>query len=686
VSESHSSARDASGVTLTAYQTLLDVSRMLLGSASLEELLSRVTSELRRIVPYDVLSVYELDEVRGLLVPLHCVDRYADQILATPLNTGEGLTGWVVDNLEAANLPAGQPDDRLQLVPGTQWEPEALVVVPLVSNDRPVGALNVYRLGQAQRFDEHEFELIQEFANLAALALDNAQIRERLVREAHTDWLTGLHNHRHFHERLREEVERAHRHRRRLSLLVFDLDDFKLLNDVHGHQEGDLVLRRLAAAAVEEVRSTDVACRVGGEEFAIVLPETGRRQAKAIANRLCERARHLLGPRPVTISCGIATFPSDAKNPTELLATADAALYGAKDAGKNQAVAYSQRVGEARRDGADRHGVAQEQESLTQIRLLGALASKLNRLNQVDQIGDTIVTELRTMVDYHNARVYLLADDGVTLEPIAFGGILTEYAGETFDALRTRVGEGVTGTAASRGRTLNIANALDCEFAEDVEGTAEIEESMLAVPLRHEQRTLGVIVLSKLGVDQFSMLSQRLMELLAAQAAVALANARLLEEERRAKVVLDALLGIATLAASDPSPRVVAQHIVNTVRDLVGASSAQLVELGDAAKAAILAHSGPASEAAAGIAAAQRTLPADGEAVTAPVDLSLVEDPPHPAPVVVIARLNRRLLTVQVAEPTPRVLQTVTAVAGHAAVALRNAELLQQLGVDRVTA
>ena len=238
--------------------------------------------------------------------------------------------------------------------------------------------------------------------------------------------------------------------------------------------------------------------------------------------------------------------------------------------GKNQAVAYSQRVGEARRDGADRHGIAQEQESLTQIRLLGALASKLNRLNQVDQIGETIVTELRTMVDYHNARVYLLADDGVTLEPIAFGGILTEYAGETFDALRTRVGEGVTGNAASRGRTLNIANALDCEFAEDVEGTAEIEESMLAVPLRHEQRTLGVIVLSKLGVDQFSMLSQRLMELLAAQAAVALANARLLEEERRAKVVLDALLGIATLAASDPSPRVVAQHIVNTVRDLVG--------------------------------------------------------------------------------------------------------------------
>ena len=446
------------------------------------------------------------------------------------------------------------------------------------------------------------------------------------------------------------------------------------------------MLRRLAAAAAEEVRSTDVACRVGGEEFAIVLPETGKRQARAIANRLCERARHLLAPRPVTISCGISTFPTDAKNPTELLATADAALYGAKDEGKDQAVAYSQRVGEARRDRAGRHGIAQEQESLTQIRLLGALASKLNRLNQVDQIGETIVTELRTMVDYHNARVYLLADDAVTLEPIAFGGILSEYAGETFDALRTRVGEGVTGTAAAQGKTLKIPNALDCEFAEDVEGTAEIEESMLAVPLHHEQKTLGVIVLSKIGVDQFSDLSVRLMELLAAQAAVALANARLLEEERRAKVVLDALLGIATLAASDPSPKAVAQHVVNTVRSLVDATSAQLVELTEGGAASMLAHSGPAGEAAAGIAAAKRTSPADGEAVTAAADLSLVKDEPQPQPVVVVARLGRRLLTVQVTEATPRVLQTVTAVAGHSALALRNAELLRQLGVERVTA
>ena len=108
------------------------------------------------------------------------------------------------------------------------------------------------------------------------------------------------------------------------------------------------------------------------------------------------------------------------------------------------------------------------------------------------------------MIDYHNARVYLLGDDQRTLEPVAFGGNLSEYAGETFDALRCDMGEGITGTAAQRGQTLNIADAQHCEFAEDIEGSADIEESILAVPLRYERRTIGVIVLSKLGLDQFS--------------------------------------------------------------------------------------------------------------------------------------------------------------------------------------
>jgi diguanylate cyclase (GGDEF)-like protein len=350
-------------------------------------------------------------------------------------------------------------------------------------------------------------------------------------------------------------------------MVAFDLDDFKLLNDVHGHQQGDVVLSAVAGAACEGLRASDAAFRVGGEEFAILLPESSKRAAKAAADRLCSRVRALGTVRRMTVSCGVAAFPGDGANPTELLEAADAALYAAKERGKDRSASYSAAIGAARRR-RTREQPRRETESLAQLKLLGLLAGKLNRLNDVWRMGESIVLELRSMVDYHNARVYLLAEDGETLEPVAFGGALSEYEGLTEDALRCKVGEGITGTAAERGQTLNVGNALVCEFAEDVEGTADIEESILAVPMRFEGRTVGVIVLSKLGLDQFSVLAVRLLELLAAQAAVSFENARLLEVERRNAQVSQALLEIATRAAAEPSTTAVAEHVCQTVERL----------------------------------------------------------------------------------------------------------------------
>src|SRR5579862_4503639 len=277
---------------LVSYETLFDISRMLLGSATLEELFERISVELKRLVPLDAMTIYRVDPVRGLIVPVHSVDQWADEIMDSPLEMGRGLTGWVVDNRQPANLAAGEHDPRLATVPGTpEDEPEALVCVPLVVRDTPIGALNVYRLGEGTVFDADEFQLILQFADVAALAIDNAGIRDRLRHEAQTDSLTGLHNHRVFHERLRDELDRSLRYSRPLSVLVFDLDDFKLLNDVHGHQVGDLVLQRVAATAREELRTSDLACRIGGEEFAILLPETEAAAAATIADRLCARVR-----------------------------------------------------------------------------------------------------------------------------------------------------------------------------------------------------------------------------------------------------------------------------------------------------------------------------------------------------------------------------------------------------------
>ncbi len=662
---------------LVSYETLFDISRMLLGSATLEELFERISVELKRLVPLDAMTIYRVDPVRGLIVPVHSVDQWADEIMDSPLEMGRGLTGWVVDQRQPANLAAGEHDPRLATVPGTpEDEPEALVCVPLVVRDTPIGALNVYRLGEGTAFDADEFQLILQFADVAALAIDNAGIRDRLRHEAQTDSLTGLHNHRVFHERLRDELDRSLRYSRPLSVLVFDLDDFKLLNDVHGHQVGDLVLQRVAATAREELRTSDLACRIGGEEFAILLPETEAEAAATIADRLCARVRQLRGVRPITISCGVATYPVDASDVADLFSGADAALYEAKAAGKDRAVSCSPAVRARRYESAA--AVAAQVESLSQLRALGTLAAKLNRLNDVHRIGTTMVEEMRALIDYHNARVYLLDDDGHTLEPIAFGGTLTEYLDETFDQLRCELGEGITGTAAQTRRTLNVPDANNCEFAAQIPGTVEIDESILAAPLLFDEHTVGVVVLAKLGIDQFSDIDVRVIELVAAQAAVSLEHARMFEVQRRASTTAQGLLEIATAAAGNASRDAVAGCVTDVVRRLTGGCSASLVTTAGG-RPQILAFSG--DESHRGLASAAVRQVADARAVheLAVADLGPVDAEVGDHRVAVAPVHGPVSLVVCSGHFTRAAIDTLTAVAGQAALALHTADLVATL-------
>jgi HD-GYP domain-containing protein (c-di-GMP phosphodiesterase class II) len=150
----------------------------------------------------------------------------------------------------------------------------------------------------------------------------------------------------------------------------------------------------------------------------------------------------------------------------------------------------------------------------------------------VREIGDAIAAELRSLVDYHNCRVFVA--DGDELIPVAFLGDLTSGADSlSLDILRKRVGEGVTGRCAELGESIVVADAANCEFGQLIEGTVPIEESLLAVPLRYGSRVVGVIVVSKLGLNQFDEDDVRLLEVLAGHAAVAVENASLYEAARR---------------------------------------------------------------------------------------------------------------------------------------------------------
>jgi diguanylate cyclase (GGDEF)-like protein len=241
---------------------------------------------------------------------------------------------------------------------------DARLVVPFVSGEAAAGLLDL-RAGAAVGADE--LELLQILASQAVVALANAALYRTLERQAVTDGLTGLYNHRYFYERLNQEIARAQRYGLPLSLLMIDIDDFKLFNDRFGHPSGDLVLTEVGRILSTQIRAgIDIAARYGGEEFTIVLPNTARDGAQVVGTRLAQQLSALPGAPPpgpdgavrvgesirvsvahtalpgvdeetrITVSIGVACFPGAAGGPGELVRNADKALYLAKRLGKNR--------------------------------------------------------------------------------------------------------------------------------------------------------------------------------------------------------------------------------------------------------------------------------------------------------------------------------------------------------------
>ena len=218
-------------------------------------------------------------------------------------------------------------------------------------------------------------------------------------------------------------------------------------------------------------------------------------------------------------------------------------------------------------------GTVEEHElrSVAQLRMLHALASRLNALDDVDAIGEAITTELKTLIDYHACRIYHLLDDGQTLWPISWKGD-GEYESETVEELVSKVGEGITGRAAFIGQTYYAPDALHDAHGFQIPGTDEIDESLLAVPLKVGERVTGVIVLSHLGIDQFDEEDQRVLEVLASHAAVAYENATLLHKEREAARTASALLGLSQALSGAGDVSSVLGRVVAAVPSMIEAS------------------------------------------------------------------------------------------------------------------
>lgn len=254
----------------------------------------------------------------------------AEEAARTAINVPEN------DNLRAVEITYRY---RIDDVDASAPVVRSGVILPMRSDGLPVGSLSAFTRSSHRQLSDSEIDELERLAFRAGPALENARRYAEARALADLDALTNVHNRRYFHETLAREVARAQRYQRRLSLIVFDLDDFKAVNDRVGHLAGDAVLAEAAERMLSVVRSADMACRVGGDEFAIVLPESSGEDAELLAGRIARAisVRPIGAAGTLFLSAGVAELrPGD--RPNDLFERADEALYRAKELGKARTV------------------------------------------------------------------------------------------------------------------------------------------------------------------------------------------------------------------------------------------------------------------------------------------------------------------------------------------------------------
>jgi diguanylate cyclase (GGDEF)-like protein len=263
---------------------------------------------------------------------------------------GEGIAGWVFSEGVPLIVDDIEKDQHVTFKRKPKYRTGSFMSIPLKIGEKTIGVLNISDKISGEIFSQDDAVLLRSFASYATIALDRANycsLASQMRALSMTDSLTGLFNRRYFEERFYEELHRSARHNLFFSLAMIDIDDFKLFNDTEGHLAGDEILKNIAHLAKESLRVSDVIARFGGEEFAVIMPQTEKEEALLVAERIRTSVRELL-PRiwrtfpkdSITLTIGVSTFPIDGKDRKELIRSADKALYRGKMEGKDRIVSW----------------------------------------------------------------------------------------------------------------------------------------------------------------------------------------------------------------------------------------------------------------------------------------------------------------------------------------------------------
>ena len=323
--------------------SLFESSRAVASAATMEEALAVVTRCAGEVFGVSECVAYEHDPHLDAVVARAMWERTPsgwDRLGEPSLLAEDPMSRGVLESgrpfLGLLSDPRLDPVSRADL---EKWGEQSCLTVPMQSVDGPMGLLNLWDKEQERTYTEGEMALAVSLAELAGEAVRNAKLLRRLRSLSESDSLTGLANHRKLHEVLAHEQARAERYGSHFSLVMLDIDEFKLLNDTHGHPAGDAVLRRVGALLSEQTRTADVVGRYGGDEFLLVLPETSADEAGLLAEKLRAALRDepyvtAAGEQiPIHASFGIAAYPEDVPDANGLVALADANLYASKRRG-----------------------------------------------------------------------------------------------------------------------------------------------------------------------------------------------------------------------------------------------------------------------------------------------------------------------------------------------------------------
>jgi len=316
---------------------LYEVSQKLNAALDLKKIFELVADTVAKIVPYDTFILFLWDEDKQLLKAAEIRSPAPEQLQGLTFALGEGIVGTVAKTKEPELINDARTDPRFKSIPGDEYTPRSLLVIPLAVEGQLIGVLSVGRVTPGE-YDPDQLRLLSILGNQTAVSLESAILYRRTEELAITDPMTGLYNYRYFYLKLGEELRRSRTTGLPLSLIYLDIDDFKKYNDFHGgHLFGDSVLKKFAEILKAGLRETDILARYAGDEFVVMLPATGREEALRVAERLekaVEEADFALdpsqGPIRVGVSLGIATYPADGENESTLIHAADQAMYQEK--------------------------------------------------------------------------------------------------------------------------------------------------------------------------------------------------------------------------------------------------------------------------------------------------------------------------------------------------------------------